>query len=50
MDLRKKENPRNYLVGFKTDKETKQRILNGAENANLSVSEFVHEILKSALR
>jgi hypothetical protein len=49
MDLRKKENPRNHLVGFKTDKATQQRIRNEAERVGMNVSEFVHETMKKAL-
>jgi len=49
MDLRKKENPRTHLVGFKTDKTTQERIRHGAQKAGVPVSQFIHDKLKGQL-
>ena len=49
MDLRKKENPRNHLAGFKTDKATQERIRNGAQKAGVPVSQFINDKLKGQL-
>ena len=46
-DKRKKENPNNHILGFKTDLKTMTRIKDEAKRKGISVSQHINEKMKS---
>lgn len=49
LDLRKKENPRRTLVGFKTDSKTYEKLKKQAEEKGMTLSFYVHQLLINSI-